>query len=58
MITKIKKICDKYFLFIGTSENSTVRVWVFNELDSATRVAQIIEEDSNETESEVKKWKK
>lgn len=47
MVTKIKKICDKYFLFMGTSENSTVRVWVFNDLDSATRVAQIIEEDSN-----------
>ena len=48
MVTKIKKICDKYFLFIGTSENSTVRVWVFNDLDSATRVAQIIEDDYGE----------
>ncbi len=54
MVTKLKKICDKYFLFIGTSENSTTRVWTFNSIESAMRVAQIIEEDYNNDKSEVK----
>lgn len=46
MLTKIKKICDRYFLFIGESETSVQRVWMFKNIESAMRVAEVIKEDS------------
>lgn len=50
MVTKIKKICDRYFLFIGESETSVQRVWMFKNIESAMRVAEVIKEDSEAEE--------